>query len=437
MRQKWVVALAGIFVMLGPGALYAFSLFTQPLIAGFGWSTVAVTWAFALANFFLGLGAAVGGSLQDRLGPRRIALIGIGLWGFGNLLAGLGTQQYGASWLYFTYGVIGGFGCGMAYIAALGTSMRVFPLRRGLGGGLVVGGFGLGAFVYSFILQQFPAFTAVSKQAAAVVAARANALATGSAGGFARFRLDSDQVHGLMGIFIASGIAFVIFGALCALVLPLHPAEAGEPLPIARNYTTGQMLAEPQFYILWLILFLNVTAGIIVISNAVPIMLELTALPLSTVAATYGAIAVFNGLGRFFWGTLSDYIGRRTTLISILGIQVVVFMFLGQLHDLPTVAAAYAIVLLCYGGGFGTMPAFNTDFFGTKHFGGNYGLNITAWGCAGIFGPWFSSTMKDLTGSYSAALEPVALMLLVAIIFPMIAQRPFERARLQATLNAG
>ncbi|MBV8365546.1 MAG: MFS transporter, partial [Candidatus Eremiobacteraeota bacterium] len=115
----------------------------------------------------------------------------------------------------------------------------------------------------------------------------------------------------------------------------------------------------------------------------------------------------------------------------IFGIQVISFFFLGELHNLAAVAALYAVVLLCYGGGFGVMPAFNADFFGTKHFGANYGLTITAWGCAGLVGPAFVSTVKDLTGSYAGALLPVAIMLLVAIIFPLISDRPVAARALE------
>ena len=129
------------------------------------------------------------------------------------------------------------------------------------------------------------------------------------------------------------------------------------------------MLGSPQFYLLWVMLFLNVTAGIIVISNATGIMQELTGVAAPTVVATYAYLAFFNGFGRLFWGWLSDRIGRRISYAAIFGIQVISFFFLGELHSLAAVAAVYAVVLLCYGGGFGVMPAFNADFFGTKHFG--------------------------------------------------------------------
>ena len=423
--------------MLGPGAVYSYSLFTQPLLASFNWTTTQTTWAFALANFFLGLGGVIGGIMAYRGGTRSVALIGVTLWGLGNILAGYGTASFGAQWLWMTYGVIGGLGCGMAYIASVTSVIKWFPERRGFGGGLIIMGFGLGAPIYGLIVHSLPAFAAAAKAAALFVAARTAAEASQITFNAAQYALKPDVVAGLMNIFTMSGIAFIAFGCIFAFALREPPrtfAVNGFPTNDDElSYTTTEMLGSPQFYLLWVMLFLNVTAGIIVISNATGIMQELTGVAAPTVVATYAYLAFFNGFGRLFWGWLSDRIGRRMSYAAIFGIQVISFFFLGELHSLAAVAAVYAVVLLCYGGGFGVMPAFNADFFGTKHFGANYGLNITAWGCAGLVGPAFVSSVKDLTGSFAGALLPVAIMLLVAIIFPLISDkpvvsRPLERA---------
>jgi MFS family permease len=171
-------------------------------------------------------------------------------------------------------------------------------------------------------------------------------------------------------------------------------------------------------------LFLNVTAGILVISNAVPMMQELTSLAPAMVAATYGGVALFNALGRFFWGAISDRIGSVRTFALIFGIQVVVFGLMDGIHSLFAVAAAYAIVLLCFGGGFGTMPSIIAEYFGARHIGANYGAILTAWGVAGVAGPLFAARVKDATGSYSGALLPVACMLLGAVLLPLILRKP-------------
>jgi MFS family permease len=184
------------------------------------------------------------------------------------------------------------------------------------------------------------------------------------------------------------------------------------------------MLRTSQFYLLWLMLFFNVTAGILVIGNAVPIMQELTSLSPAMVAATYGGVALFNALGRFFWGAVSDRIGCTRTFGLIFGIQVVVFGTLGGFHSLFAVAAAYAIVLLCFGGGFAAMPSLVANYFGSRNMGANYGAILTAWGVAGIAGPLFAAHIKDATGSYSGALLPVAGMLVVAALLPLILRKP-------------
>jgi len=425
--NRWATAVVGILVMVGPGALYSFSLFSQPLIASFHWSLVNTTTAFALANFFLGVGAFVGGRWQDRVGPRLVAITGCLLWGIGNMLTGLtASMGYGAVWV--CYGVIGGLGCGMAYIAALCAVIKWFPERRGFGGGLIIGGFGLGAFFYNLMLKGLTPYPRIAKEAAAYVAARAAATANHAGFDQARFTLPSHDITSLLSLFVISGAIFLIFGGLIAVLLQNPPADivaSGERGP---QFNTRQMLASPQFYILWAMLFLNVTAGIIIISNAVPIMTELTGASAAVVAGLYASLSLFNGFGRVFWGWLSDRIGRRYAFAGIFGIQVLVFFVMGSITSLPLLCVAFAIVLLCYGGGFGTMPAYNADYFGMRHYGSNYGLNLTAWGCAGLAGPWFAATVQHITGSYAGALQPAAIMLSVAIIFPLISdQSPASR----------
>jgi MFS family permease len=171
-------------------------------------------------------------------------------------------------------------------------------------------------------------------------------------------------------------------------------------------------------------LFLNVTAGILFISNAVPIMRELTGATEAAAVGLYGTIAVANGLGRLFWGAVSDRLGRRLAYGLIYGAQVAVFAVVGGVHALPAVAALFAVVLLCYGGGFGTMPSLVADWFGTRHLGVNYGWILSAWGCAGVAGPVFVAAVKDATGSYAGALPLMAGLLAVAVVLPAATRPP-------------
>src|SRR4051812_20464602 len=205
MKNRWAVAAAGTITMVCLGTVYSWSLFTQPLIAAFGWSNTTTTWAFSLAIFFLGVGAVVGGRWQDRAGPRPVIVTGAILWGIGNILAGLGTARLGGWWLYLTYGLVGGIGLGLGYVTPVAAVTKWFPDKRGLAGGMVVMGFGLGAFFYNNLLKSLPAFAAASQQAADVIKARG----TGQSA-----LLDPAHVSTLMTTFIASGAVFAVLGGL-------------------------------------------------------------------------------------------------------------------------------------------------------------------------------------------------------------------------------
>jgi MFS family permease len=262
----------------------------------------------------------------------------------------------------------------------------------------------------------------------------------------------SDASRGtLMSVFVWSGVIFAVIGGVCASFMRNPTAElvgrsapatgtaaagatpAASPVPAAArtgalvDYAPSQAMRTPQFWALWAMLFLNVTAGILFISNAVPIMRELTGAAPATALAIYGFIALFNGLGRFFWGAVSDRIGRNMAYLLIYGTQVVIFFVVGGIHAIWLVTILFAIVLLDYGGGFGTMPSFTADYFGTKYMGVNYGWILLAWGVGGIVGPIFVSIVKDRTGSFSGALPVIAIMLLLSTILPIVTRKPGEK----------
>jgi nitrate/nitrite transporter NarK len=287
-------------------------------------------------------------------------------------------------------------------------------------------GFGLGAFFFNNIVRALPPFAAMANEAAKVLQVRSTGVAAAA--------LSSGGVSTLMRTFIVAGIVFAILGGLCALLMRNPPAGYTRPGAVAaaaargRDYPPSEALRTPQFWALWAMLFLNVTAGILFISNAVPIMRELTGAPPATALAVYGFIAVFNGLGRFFWGAISDRIGRNLTYMLIYGTQAIIFFVVGGVHALPLVTFLFAIVLLDYGGGFGTMPSFTADYFGTKYMGVNYGWILLAWGVAGIVGPIFVSTVKDVTGSFTGALPVTGVVLVIAMLLPIFTRHPGERA---------
>jgi MFS family permease len=425
--------------MILAGTVYAWSNFTQPLIAGFGWNSTQTSLVFGLAIFFLGIGAVIGGRWQDRVGPRNVTITGIVLWGIGNLLAAIGPHE--VWWWDLTYGVIGGLGNGMAYITPVATVTKWFPDKRGLASGMVVMGFGLGAFIYGFVLKAIPGFVTASKHAGAFADARTAAIKAGTPFDPTQFALTPADIGAVTTVLLISGIVYAIVGAIAASLLQNPPSGysvGGSTVAAAASsqgsYTPGQVLRTPQFYLLWLMLFVNVVAGILVVSNAVPIIRELISKGVTdpdavkaltgTAISAYAFVAVFNGLGRFFWGAVSDRVGRNNTWALIYAVQVVVFFLLPNFHSVALVLIAFAIILACYGGGFGTMPSFNADYFGTRYLGQNYGFIITAWGVAGLVGPYIAGAVKDKTGSFSGALMPMAIMLLIAIVLPFLTKKP-------------
>jgi len=423
--MRWVVAAAGTGLMAVLGTVYSWSLYAQPLAAAFGWSASTTTWAFAAAIFSLGVGAILGGRLQDRLGPRTVALAGAALWAAGNLAAGLGTLRFGAPWLYATYGVVGGLGLGLGYVTPVAAVTKWFPDRRGLGSGLVVMGFGLGAFAYNLALRSVPAFAAAARESGEVLALRSAGVAASLSPGAAATVLSA--FTGAVGLACAA----LIRNPPSATSTPTStstptptPTSTSTSTSTSTDWPPSLALRTPQFWALWAMLFLNVSAGILFISSAVPLLRELTGATAEAAVATYGLIALANGVGRFFWGAVSDRLGRRLAYGLIYGTQVGVFAVVGQVHDLGAVAALFAVVLLCYGGGFGTMPSLVADWFGTRHLGVNYGWILSAWGSAGLAGPLFVAAVKDATGSYRGALPVMAGVLAAAVVLPAVARAP-------------
>lgn len=431
LSERWVIAIAGSAVMLLIGTVYSWAMFTQPLAAAFGWDLTTTTWTYAVANFSLAtVGVVVGGFWLDRKGPRRVAMTGVALWGTGNVLAGFGTPLFGAPWLYLTYGLIGGIGAGMAYITPLAVVSKWFPERRGLVGGLVVGSFGLGAFVYNQLIPRLPAFHAFSAQAAAAVG-----VAGETASPVARQLLaTSAGAHTVMQIFIASGLVFLAIGLPAASILrnPQAQPDGGSRPSSARSsvgYPPASVVRMPQFYLLWLQLFANVIAGITIISNAVVILSDLTRLAPAEIAPLFGVVSIFNAVGRFFWGGISDRIGCQRTFAAMFAVQAITLCWLCGVHAPAAALAGFAIVLLCCGGGFGTMPSYSAQCFGTRYMGLNYGLVLTAWGAAGLLGPILVARARDIGVSFAGLMPAIACALLASVILPILTRRPAPAVR--------
>jgi MFS transporter, OFA family, oxalate/formate antiporter len=439
MPNRWVIAIAGTVVMVTIGCLYSWGLFTQPLLAAYGWDLRTATWAYAIANLSLAaVGAVIGGFWQDRAGPRKVAMVGVALWGLGNVLAGLGTSDLGAPWLYATYGVMGGIGAGMAYITPVAMVTKWFPDRKGLAGGLVAAGFGLGAFFYNLLVPRLAGFHAAALHAGGFLAAKAAAIAAGT--WFNPLHLTPAQsftaadIGAVMQVFVVSGLVFLVIGLATASLFrdppPGYRVASPRVLsarPTVESYSPSQILATPQFYLLWLQLFVNVIGGISIISNAVFILTDLTSVSAAAIAPLFGLVSIFNALGRLFWGAVSDRIGCNKTFAAMFAIQAVTLFLLSDVHDLTLALMATSVVLFCCGGGFGTMPSFNAGCFGTRYMGLNYALILTAWGFAALVGPILVARAKDMTGSFAGMLPLIALLLLGAVILPFLTKKPSRR----------
>lgn len=428
--NRGAIASAAAVLMLTIGTIYSWGIFTQPLLAAFCWDLRVATGAYATANFSLAaVGAVIGGFWQDRAGPRRVAMAGVTLWGLGNVLAGLGTATFGAPWLYATYGIIGGIGAGMAYITPLSMVTQWFPDKRGLAGGLVAGAFGLGAFLYNQVVPRLAGFQAAAAHASGFIAAQAAAKAAGTrfdpAALSAAQSFTAENLAALMQVFVVSGIVFLVIGLAAASQFRNPPGQCLRGVSRAdAGYAPSQTIAMPQFYLLWLQLFVNVITGITIISNAGFILADLTQKSAAAIAPLFGLVSIFNALGRGVWGAISDRIGCRHTFAAMFALQAVTLLLLAHTHTLLPALGEVSVILLCCGGGFGTMPSFNAQCFGTKFMGLNYGLILSAWGFAGWIGPMLIARAKDLTGSFSAAFPVMSAMLAAAVILPYLTKKP-------------
>jgi OFA family oxalate/formate antiporter-like MFS transporter len=432
--NRWAIAAAAAVVMTTTGTVYSWALFTQPLLVAFRWDVTATTWTYAIANFCLAaVGAVVGGFWQDRVGPRRVAMVGVVLWGLGNVLAGWGTPFWGAPWLYLCYGVIGGTGAGMAYIAPLSMVTKWFPDRRGLAGGLVAGGFGLGAFIYNQLVPRLAGFHAAALHASGYIAAQALAKTAGVPLDAATLTpqqiLTPSDIAAVMQVFVGSGVGYLIIGLTAAALFrnpPPDHAPSGFSLGAQRRSAglrPSQVVRTAQFYLLWLQLFANVVAGITLISNAIFILEDLTRLPVGRIAPLFGLVSSFNAVGRIGWGAVADRIGCRQSFVFMFAIQAVVLFWLRDVHELYLALGGFAVILLCCGGGFGTMPAYSAEYFGTRYMGLNYGLILSAWGVAGLAGPLLIAHAKDLSGSFAGTLPIAGSLLTLAIVLPFLTSR--------------
>ena len=378
--NRWMIPPAALAVHLCIGQAYAFSVFNNPLTRIIGinesapddWKLTSLGWIFSLAIVFLGLSATFGGKWLEKVGPRLTMFVAACCFGGGFLIAALGVYLHQIWVIYLGYGVVGGIGLGLGYVSPVSTLIKWFPDRRGMATGMAIMGFGGGAMIGAplsiWLMDHFKSASSV----------------------------------GVMETFIIMGCIYFLSMLIGSLTIRTPPdnwqPEGWVPSVIQNNMITrhhvhiDQVLKTPQFYLLWLVLCLNVTAGIGVLGQASVMIQEIFKGTISAAAAAgfVGLLSLFNMGGRFFWSSASDYIGRKNTysIFFILGIALYASVpSIGASGNMGLFIMLYALILSMYGGVFSTIPAYLADIFGTQYVGGIHGRLLTAWATAGVLGP--------------------------------------------------
>jgi OFA family oxalate/formate antiporter-like MFS transporter len=396
---RWWLVVAAVLLQLALGAVYAWSVFNKELQSQFGWSKTEAVLPFEVAIGTIFIGSLVGGRIQDRMGPRPVAVAGGILYSLGIMAASLVSSDDQLWLLVLTYGVMGGIGLGAAYITPIAMLAKWFPDKRGLITGIAVGGFGFGAVLTAPVARRL-----------------------------------LDGTDDKTSVFLPLGIAYLVAVVLGASFFRNPPAGYSVPgwqpsaaVAAARSthdYTLRDALRTRQWYMLTAILALNVTAGIALISQASDAAQEVAGVSAATAGVFVGIMGLFNGGGRIAWAALSDRIGRMTAFVGMLAVQTVCFFVLPHAAAFALFAVLAALIYLAYGGGFGTMPAAAADFYGTPNAGAIYGAMIVAWSIGGVVGPLLAASLYESSGGYTLPFTVIAVIAAVALVLPLVTKAP-------------
>jgi len=396
--NRWGVAVAAVVMQVCLGAVYGWSVFKKPLMAAEHWSETSVQLNFTFTIVALGFGTVLGGLWQDRVGPRKVASVAGILYGLGYIAAGFAASHHSLTGMYLGYGALSGFGMGMGYICPIATVVKWFPDMRGLMTGVAVCGYGFGAAVMS----PFAAWEIIHR--------------------------------GVPATFMTLGVvylaAIVVAAQFCANAPPgwrpagWEPRSAVAKAASTHDFTVQEALGTWQFYLLFALLVFNVSGGIMIISQASPMAQEMVGMTVLRAAGMVSVMSISNGLGRVVWAWASDYIGRTRVYFLLYLIQMTVLFLLPHIRSVAIFSACLAAIGMCYGGGFGTMPSFTADFFGSKYVGGIYGIILFGWAFAAIPAPVMIAQVHQDFGKYAPAIKIIAIVMLCALVLPLIARRP-------------
>jgi MFS family permease len=413
--NRWLVPPAALAIHLAIGQAYAFSVYNQPLnrlvgltnsVEGEDWTLPEIGWIFSIAIVALGLSAALFGKWLERAGPRKAMFAAASCFGGGFLVSAVGVVYHQIWLLYLGYGVLGGIGLGLGYISPVSTLIKWFPDRPGMATGLAIMGFGGGAMVGSPLAVFLMGF----------------------------FRTETSL--GVAEAFVAMGLiyfAFMLFGALIVRLPPPGWRPAGfqgrAGVAAVRDVNADDAVKTPQFWLLWAVLFLNVTAGIGVLGQASLMIQEMfPGQVLAGAAAGFvGVLSLFNMVGRFVWSSTSDAIGRKNTyaIFFLLGAALYALIpHMGRIGGVALFVLGFGVLMSMYGGGFATIPAYLRDVFGTGQVGAIHGRLLTAWSIAGITGPSLVNYIREYqikhgvlkADAYTTAMYIMAGLLLVGFV---------------------
>ncbi len=396
-KNRWLVALSAMAIHLSIGSVYAYSVYQNPLQDSLGWTIGDVSLGFTIAIFTLGISSASLGRYVERYGPRVSGLVAAVLFGGGTVLAGVAVQVGSHGGFLLTYGVLGGVGLGVGYITPVSTLVSWFPDRRGLATGLAVMGFGTGALITGPVANYLITATDIPSTFFALGVAYFLAMAAGASylakppTGWAPAGMDPHEIEA------REGHGIVVKGDL-------------------EQRSAREAIRTPQFYLVWLIVFINVSAGIMLLSVASNMTQAITGATPAVAASVVGLLGVFNGAGRIVWSSLSDYLGRTRIYAVFFAIQTVAFLALPLITSVWLFAGVMFLIITCYGGGFACLPAYLADLFGTQELGAIHGYTLTAWSLAGVAGPTLVSQIVSTTGSYQLSFYVVTAGLVVGLV---------------------
>ena len=435
--SRWLIPPAALCVHLCIGQAYAFSVFNLPMTKLIGitksapgdWLLTDLGWIFSLGIFFLGVSSAIFGRWVEEGGPRRAMFTAACLWGGGFIISAIGVYIHNIWVIYIGYGVIGGFALGIGYISPVSTLIKWFPDRPGMATGMAIMGFGGGAFIASplsvWLMAQFSTPTHV----------------------------------GVAETFITMGIIYFCFMCVGAIIVRI-PAPGWKPagwtapaqpkkLITTNNVFVYEALKTPQFWLIWWVLCLNVTAGIGVLGQASAMIQEIFAGKVTVIAASgfVGLMSLFNMGGRFFWASTSDFIGRKNTYFVFFTLGTILYILVpqtGAAGSVPAFVVCFLIIISMYGGGFSTVPAYLRDMFGTQYVGAIHGLLLTAWSMAGIFGPVLVNYIRQYNvthgvpkaQAYNVTMYVMAVLLVIGFICNFLVRAVNKRHHMTAQQEA-